>query len=199
MQLCHPAAGFGQASLTAGCGGGGIGCVQWGVGLVTAPSCPLGLSACTYIYGEMWPAPGMGSRTLVVAVAPRGDRRHEHVVVRTAAGWSRSLSHLACPAGPWHVLGVGWVPGSGGGIVVLGSSGSAASSPGHGEPLAVGRVSRGCSPRPIIRAVPGFLAYRLALDPAYSDGVSVVIGFSVNSFAHDSGCLSYAPFYDVAA
>jgi hypothetical protein len=27
----------------------------------------------------------------------------------------------------------------------------------------------------------------------------VVIGFSVNSFAHDRHCLNYAPFYDVAA
>ena len=195
-------AGFGQASLTAGCGGGGIGCVQWGVGLVTAASCPLGLSACTYIYGEMWPAPGMSSRTLVVAVAPRGDLADTSTWwYDTAAGWSRSPSHLAAPLGRGTSFGVGSVyrvPG--GDYVVLGSGpiGGIVAWYAANPWLSGARFARLFS-APDSRGIPGFLAYQAHIDPAYSDGVSVVIGFSVNSFAHDSACLSYAPFYDVAA
>jgi hypothetical protein len=47
--------------------------------------------------------------------------------------------------------------------------------------------------------VPGFLAYQFHIDPAYSSGPNVVIGFSVNSFVHDQACLGYAPYFDVAA
>jgi hypothetical protein len=194
-------AGFSQASLTAGCGGD-IGCVQWGVGLVNGTSCPLGLSACTYIYGEMWPAPGDGSRTLVVAVAPRGDLADTSTWwYDTAAGWSRSLSNLAAPLGRGTYFGVGSVyrlPG--GDYVVLGSGpigGIVAWYAPH--PWLSGARFARLFAAPDSRGIPGFLAYQAHIDPAYSDGISVVIGFSVNSFAHNSGCLSYAPFYDVTA
>jgi hypothetical protein len=201
-------AGYSQASLTAGCGGAGIGasasigCVQWGVGLVNATSCPLGLPACTYIYGEMWPAPGDGSRTLVVAVAPRGALADTSTWrYDTAAGWSRSPSNLAAPLGRGTSFGVGSVyrlPG--GDYVVLGSGpiGGIVAWYAPDPWLSGARFAR-LFAEPDSRGIPGFLAYQAHIDPAYSDGTSVVIGFSVNSFAHDSGCLSYAPYYDVAA
>ncbi|GEM_PF-7050344 len=215
-------ASFSQASLTAGCGstsvgasvgasgsagtgastGASTGCLQWGVGLVHATSCPLGLSACTYIYGEMWPAPGMSSRTLVVAVAPQGELADTSTWrYDTEAGWSRWPSHLAAPLGRSTSFGVGSVyrlPG--GDYVVLGSSPAGgivawyASDPG----LSGARSARLLS-APDSRGIPGFLAYQAHIDPAYSHGTSVVIGFSVNSFAHDVSCLNYAPYYDVAA
>ncbi len=218
-------ASFSQASLTAGCAGASIGgastggastggagagtsggasldCVQWGVGLVNATSCPQGLAACTYIYGEMWPGPGTSSRTLVVAVAPQGKladistwRYH------TEAGWSRSPSHLAAPLGRGTSYGVGSVyrlPG--GDYVVLGSA------PADGivvwyasDPWLSGARSARLFSAPDSRGIPGFLSYQAHIDPAYSHGTSVVIGFSVNSFAHDPGCVNYAPYYDVAA
>lgn len=55
--------GFTQASATADCASAGTGCIQWGVGLLDA-SCPAatGMSACTYIYGEVWPSPEASSR-----------------------------------------------------------------------------------------------------------------------------------------
>ncbi len=195
-------ADFGQASLTAGCGAGGAGCVQWGVGLLNGTSCPRGLAACTYIYGEMWPSPGDSSRTLVVAVAPRGSLADPGTWwYETAAGWSRSPSGLAAPLGRGSSFGVGSVyrlPG--GDYVVLGSSPADgivawyASNPG----LSGARFARLFS-APGSRGIPGFLAYQAHIAPAYSRGTSVVIGFSVNSFAHDPNCLNYAPFYDVAA
>jgi len=204
-------AGFGPASLTAGCGigsagqaggAGGAGCVQWGVGLVNATSCPRGLAACTYVYGEMWPSPGASSRTLVVAVAPRGSLADPGTWwYDTAAGWSRSPSGLAAPLGRGSSFGVGSVyrlPG--GGYVVLGSSPAdgivAWYAPDPG--LSGARFARLFS-APGSRGVPGFLAYQAHIAPAYSRGASVVIGFSVNSFAHDRACLNYAPYYDVAA
>jgi hypothetical protein len=52
---------------------------------------------------------------------------------------------------------------------------------------------------PASRGVPGFLAYQFHIEPAYSSGTSVVIGFSVTSFDHDPNCLNYAPYYDVSA
>ena len=52
---------------------------------------------------------------------------------------------------------------------------------------------------PGARGIPGFVTYQAHIAPAYSRGTSVVIGFSVNSFAHDRDCLNYAPYYDVAA
>ena len=47
--------------------------------------------------------------------------------------------------------------------------------------------------------IPGFLADQAHIVPAYSRGTGVVIGFSVNSFAHDRDCVNYAPYYDVSA
>jgi hypothetical protein len=216
-------AGFGQASLTAGCGigsvgsagsaggtggagsaggAGGAGCVQWGVGLLNATSCPRGLAACTYIYGQLWPSPGDSSRTLVLAVAPRGRLADPGTWwYDTAAGWSRSPSDLAAPLGRGSSFGVGSVyrlPG--GDYVVLGSSPADgivawyAAGPG----LSGARFARLFS-APASGGIPGFLTYQAHIAPAYSRGTSVVIGFSVNSFAHDRHCLNYAPFYDVAA
>ena len=52
---------------------------------------------------------------------------------------------------------------------------------------------------PAAHGVPGFLAYQFHIDPAYSSGANVVVGFSVNSFVHDQACLNYAPYFDVAA
>jgi len=203
-------ASFSQASLTAGCGGAGTGasagagldCVQWGVGLVNATSCPQGLAACTYIYGEMWPGPGTSSRTLVVAVAPQGELADTSTWrYHTEAGWSRSPSHLAAPLGRGTSYGVGSVyqlPG--GDYVVLGSA------PADGivawyasDPWLSGARSARLFSAPDSRGIPGFLSYQAHIDPAYSHGTSVVIGFSVNSFAHDPGCVNYAPYYDVAA
>jgi len=208
-------ASFSQASLTAGCrgastgdtsigtsGGAGLDCVQWGVGLVNATSCPQGLAACTYIYGEMWSAPGTSSRTLVVAVAPQGKLADTSTWrYHTEAGWSRSPSHLAAPLGRGTSFGVGSVyqlPG--GDYVVLGSA------PADGivawyasDPWLSGARSARLFSAPGSRGVPGFLSYQAHIDPAYSHGTSVVIGFSVNSFAHDPGCVNYAPYYDVAA
>ncbi len=195
-------AGFGPASLTAGCGIGNTGCIQWGVGLLNATSCPLGLSACTYIYGEMWGVPGGSSRTLVVAVAPRDELAGPSAWwYDTATGWSRSPSNPAAPLG----RGTSFTAGSvyrlpGGDYVVLGS-GPAGGIVAYYAPdprLSGARPVRLFSaPRP--GGVPGFLAYQFHIDPAYSRGTDVVIGFSVNSFDHDPACLNYAPYYDVAA
>ena len=201
-------AGFGQASRDGRLrhrrhrGAGGAGCVQWGVGLLNATSCPRGLAACTYIYGEMWPSPGDSSRTLVVAVAPRGGLADPGTWwYDTAAGWSRSPSGLAAPLGRGSSFGVGSVyrlPG--GNYVVLGSS------PADGivawyapnPRLSGARFARLFS-APGARGIPGFLAYQAHIVPAYSRGTGVVIGFSVNSFAHDRDCVNYAPYYDVSA
>ena len=150
----------------------------------------------------MWPAPGTSSRTLVVAVAPQGKLADTSTWrYHTEAGWSRSPSHLAAPLGRGTSFGVGSVyqlPG--GDYVVLGSA------PADGivawyasDPWLSGARSARLFSAPGSRGVPGFLSYQAHIDPAYSHGTSVVIGFSVNSFAHDPGCVNYAPYYDVAA
>ena len=150
----------------------------------------------------MWPSPGDSSRTLVVAVAPRGGLADPgRWWYDTAAGWSRSPSDLAAPLGRGSSFGVGSVyrlPG--GDYVVLGSSPADgivawyASDPG----LSGARFARLFS-APGSRGIPGFLAYQAHIVPAYSRGTGVVIGFSVNSFAHDRDCVNYAPYYDVSA
>jgi hypothetical protein len=198
--------GFDPASLTAGCGIGGTGCVQWGVGLLNATSCPQSLATCTYIYGEMWAAPGDGRRTLVVAVAPQGALADiSSWWYDTVSGWSRSPTGLATPVGRDTRFTAGSVyrlaeDNADDNYVVLGSGPAGgiiayyARTPG----LAGARPARLFS-APASRGVPGFYAYQAHIYPAYSRGTSVVIGFSVNSFDHDRNCLNYAPYYDVSA
>jgi hypothetical protein len=199
--------GFGQASLTAGCGAGGTGCVQWGIGLEISTSCPppTDLAVCAYVYGEVWPAPGDSRRTLVVAVAPRDDLADTSTWwYQTASGWSRSLpldsAQLAAPLGRDTSFSAGSVYRLGDDdYLVLGS--------GHGgvvayyarHPWLSGARAVRLFPAPASRSVPGFLAYQFHVDPAYSHGTSVVMGFSVTSFDHDASCLNYAPYYDVSA
>jgi hypothetical protein len=205
--LIQPA-GFDPAGLTAGCGPGGTGCVQWGVGLLNATSCPRGLAACTYIYGEMWAGPGDGRRTLVVAVAPRGGLADlGSWWYDTTSGWSRSAINLAAPLGRDTRFTAGsayQLAAANGGAdatyVVLGSglAGGIIAYYAHDPWLSGARPARLFS-APASRGIPGFYAYQSHIDPAYSHGGSVVIGFSVNSFDHDQSCLNYAPYYDVAA
>lgn len=192
-------ASFTQASVTADCGSGSTGCIQWGIGLLNSRSCPAGLSACTYIYGEVWTAPGDLSRTLVVAAAPSDDLGGPWWY-DTVSGWSRTPSDLAAPlgSGPFDAGSVYQL--SSDEYVVLGSDPEGdmdayyASTP----RLSGARFTR-LFAAPGARGVPGFLAYQFHIDPAYSDGANVVIGFSVNSFAHDQACLNYAPYFNVAA
>jgi hypothetical protein len=202
-------ANLGQAMATAACGTGGTNCVQWGTGLLNA-GCPprTGLSACTYIYGEQWAGPDDAARTLVVAVAPRNDLADTSAWwYDTTSGWSRSpselseLSELAAPLG----RGTGFTAGSvyqlsDGDYIVLGSDqvGGMIAYYASDPSLAGARSVRLYSP-PGSGGVPGFLAYQFHIEPAYSSGASVVVGFSVNSFDHDPNCLNYAPFYNVAA
>lgn len=195
-------AGFDPASLTAGCGIGGTGCVQWGVGLLNATSCPQRLTACTYIYGEMWAGPGDGRRTLVVAVAPRATLADTGSWwFDTTNGWSRSPSGLAAPLGRDTRFTAGSVYRlADDNYVVLGSGpvGGIIAYYARDPWLSGARPARLFS-APAPRGVPGFYAYQSHINPAYSHGTSVVIGFSVNSFDHDQNCLNYAPYYDVAA
>jgi hypothetical protein len=208
-------ASFGQASLTAGCGFSGVGCVQWGIGLLNAAPCPpqTFLSACTYIYGEVWPAPGDSRRTLVVAVAPRGALADPSTWwYDTTVGWSKSLpapaggnaaaaaAGLAAPLGRGTHFSAGSVykiPG--GDYLVLGSGrGGIIAYYAHDPWLSGARPVRLFS-APRSHGVPGFIAYQFHIEPAYSRGRRAVIGFSVTSFDHDANCLNYAPFYDVSA
>lgn len=192
-------ASFAQASVTADCGNGHTGCIQWGIGLLNSSSCPAGLSACTYIYGEVWLAPGDLERTLVVAAAPSDDLGGPWWY-DTVSGWSRTLSDLAAPLGrgPFDAGSVYQL--SSDTYVVLGSDPEGdmdayyASTP----RLSGARFTR-LFAKPGAGGVPGFLAYQFHIDPAYSSGVNVVVGFSVDSFDHDQACLSYAPYFDVAA
>jgi hypothetical protein len=205
---------FSQASLTAGCGFSGIGCIQWGIGMLNATSCPPQtlLSACTYIYGEVWPAPGDSRRTLVVAVAPQDDLADTSAWwYDTAYGWSRSLP---APAGPQASAGGGlaaplgrYAPFSagsvykiaGGDYLVLGSGRGGIVAYYARDPWLSGARPVRLFSAPASRGIPGFIAYQFHIEPAYSRGTSVVIGFSVTSFDHDSNCVNYAPFYDVTA
>ena len=202
---------FSQASLTAGCGFGGTGCIQWGIGLLDATSCPPQtlLSACTYIYGEVWPAPGDSRRTLVVAVAPQDDLADVSTWwYDTTSGWSRSLpaptgppgSGLAAPLGRDTSFSAGSVYKiADGDYLVLGSGRGGIVAYYARDPWLSGARPVRLFSEPASRGVPGFLAYQFHIEPAYSHGTSVVIGFSVTSFDHDSNCVNYAPFYDVAA
>jgi hypothetical protein len=197
-------ANLGQAMATAACGPGGTNCVQWGVGLLNAAACPppTGLSACTYIYGELWPASGESSRTLVVAVAPRNDLAGTGAWwYDTTSGWSRSPTALAAPLG----RGTRFTAGSvyqlpGGEYVVFGSGPVGAMIAYYArDPWLSGARGVRLFSAPDPGGVPEFLAYQFHIDPAYSSGTSVVIGFSVTSFAVDQNCLNYAPYFDVAA
>jgi hypothetical protein len=202
---------FGQASLTAGCGFSATGCIQWGIGLMNATSCPPAtlMSACTYIYGEVWPAPGDSGRTLVVAAAPLGDLADTSTWwYDTAAGWSRSLptlpglagSGLAAPLGRDTHFSAGSVYKiAGGDYLVLGSGRGGVVAYYAANPWLSGARQVRLFSAPASRGVPGFLAYQFHVEPAYSHGTHAVIGFSVTSFDHDSNCLNYAPFYDVAS
>jgi hypothetical protein len=192
-------ASFAPASVSAACGAGHAGCIQWGIGLLNSRSCPPGLSACTYIYGEVWSAPGDLRRTLVVAAAPSGDLGGPWWY-DTVSGWSRTLSDLAAPLGsrPFDAGSVYQL--SSDTYVVLGSDPGGnmdayyASTP----RLSGARFTR-LFAKPGAGSVPGFLAYQFHIDPAYSSGANVVIGFSVDSFDHDQACINYAPYFDVAA
>ena len=195
--------GIAEASVTADCGSAGTGCVQWGVGLLDAPCPPgTGLSACTYIYGEIWPSPGASSRTLVVAVAPRtalGDPGAWWY--HTTTGWSRSPAGLAAPLGGDTSFTAGSVyQVADGEYVVLGSGPDGAVYAYYAtDPWLSGARKILLFHAPASGGVPGFLAYQFHIEPAYSSGTNVVIGFSVTSFAHDQNCLNYAPYYDAAA
>jgi len=192
-------ASFAQASVTAECGSGHTGCIQWGTGLLNSSSCPAGLSACTYIYGEVWSAPGDLKRTLVVAAAPSEDLGGPWWY-DTGSGWSRTPSGLAAPLGSGSFDAGSVYQLSGDAYVVLGSDPEGdmdayyASTP----RLSGARFTR-LFAAPGAHGVPGFLAYQFHIDPAYSSGANVVIGFSVTSFVHDQACLNYAPYFEVAA
>jgi hypothetical protein len=49
------------------------------------------------------------------------------------------------------------------------------------------------------RGVRGIIDFDVDVEPAFSQGASLVLGIGVNSADHDQACLNYAPFYDVAA
>jgi hypothetical protein len=199
--------GFGPASTTAACTGIGTGCVQWGVGLLDATTCPprTALPACTYIYGEQWPSPGASSRTLVLAVAPPGHLADQGAWwYDTTSGWSRSPSAplgLAAPLGRNTSFDAGSVyPLPGGNYLVLGSTGDGAMTAYYAPTpwLSGARAARLFTP-PHADGVPGFLAYQFHVEPAYSRGTTLVIGFSVTSFARGRDGLNYAPYDNVAA
>ena len=192
-------ASFAQASVSAGCGVGQAGCIQWGIGLLNSSSCPAGLSACTYIYGELWSAPGNLSRTLVVAAAPAGDLGAPWWY-DTTSGWSKTPSHLAAPLGSGSFDAGSVYQLSRDTYVVLGSDpeGDMNAYYARTPRLSGARFTR-LFAAPAAHGVPGFLAYQFHIDPAYSSGTNVVVGFSVNSFAHDQACRGYAPYFDVTA
>jgi len=192
-------ASFAQASVTADCGSGHTGCIQWGIGLLNSRSCPAGLSTCTYIYGEVWSAPGDLSRTLVVAAAPTDDLGGPWWY-DTVSGWSRTLSDLAAPlgSGPFDAGSVYQL--SSDEYVVLGSDPEGDMDAYYaGTPRLSGARFTALFAKPGGGGVPGLLAYQFHIDPAYSSGANVVVGFSVDSFDHDQACLNYAPYFDVAA
>jgi hypothetical protein len=192
-------ASFAPASVSAACGAGHAGCIQWGIGLLNSSSCPAGLAACTYIYGEVWSAPGDLKRTLVVAAAPAGDLGGPWWY-DTVSGWSRAPSDLAAPLGSGSFDAGSVYQLSGDTYVVLGSDPEGDMDAYYAStPRLSGARFTPLFAAPGAHGVPGFLAYQFHIDPAYSSGPNVVIGFSVNSFVHDQACLGYAPYFDVAA
>jgi hypothetical protein len=191
------------AAPSADCGTGDKNCIQWGVSLLNSTDCPAatGLSSCTYIYGEVWPQAGSGQHTLVEAVSGQGqvgvasDWWYD-----TTSGWTHTLSSLAKPLGSgtdvnavsvYQVSASSYVLLSGGlsnGIVAYYAS----------TPSLAGASSAELFTGPGPHGVPGALAYQFHIDPAYSGGPNVVMGFSFNSVDHDNACLRYAPYYNVA-
>jgi hypothetical protein len=191
------------AAPSADCGTGDTNCIQWGVSLLNSTDCPsaTGLSSCTYIYGEVWPSAGSAQHPLVEAVSGEGD-----VGVAsdwwydTTSGWTHTLRSLAKPLGSgtyvnavsvYRVNASSYVLLSGGlgnGIVAYYAS----------TPRLTGASSAELFTAPGPHGVPGALAYQFHIDPAYSSGQNVVMGYSFNSVDHDHACLNYAPYYNVA-
>lgn len=209
--LTRPSTYTTTAGPPAGCRDGGADCVQWGVSLLDSADCPAatGLASCTYIYGEQWPSPGSAAHRLVEAVAGRGSLGAPGGWwYDTADGWTRAAAGgtgpgkhpLASPLGPGTTVdGISVYRVSDGSYVAL-SGGAAgvlayyASSPSLENASAATLFAAPDPP-----GVPGALAYQFRVEPAYSNGPHVVMGFSVNSADHDQACMNYAPYYDVAA
>jgi hypothetical protein len=191
-----------QPSASADCGYDYSGCIQWGISLLSATQCPVRLASCVYIYGEAWATAGGSSRTLVVAVAPAGELGDPDAWwYDTGGGWSRTPADLATPAGRNASFRTGSVYQlSSREYVVLGSDP-------YGDMIAYYSPVPWLSDArrvPLYMApsgggIPGFLPYQFHIEPAYSSGASVVIGFSVDSFDHDQACVNFAPYFDVAA
>jgi hypothetical protein len=191
------------------------GCVQWGVSMLNSTKCPSAtrLSSCTYVYGEVWPSAGSGRRTLVEAVTPQGglgtpgDWWYD-----TTSGWrhvpsglassSLASSSLASPLGRATVVNAVSVHEiSAGHYVALDTTGRGVVAYYASTPdLADARVATlFTQPQPRLDGVAGLVAYQLHLDPAYSSGQSVVMGYSVNSLLNDKACLNYAPYTNIAS
>ncbi|HEX6449333.1 MAG TPA: RICIN domain-containing protein [Trebonia sp.] len=213
--LTRPSTYTVAAGPLAGCRGGAADCVQWGVSLLDSADCPAptGLANCTYIYGEEWPSPGSAAHRLVEAVASRGSLgapggwwydtttgwTHAAAGRSVGAGWP-GKHRLAAPLGSGTAVdGISVYQVSGGSYVALSGGAAGVLAYYADSPSLEGASAATLFTAPDQPGVPGSLAYQFRVEPAYSKGPNVVMGFSVNSADHDQACMNYAPYYDVAA
>ncbi|MBO0805432.1 MAG: hypothetical protein J2P25_20435, partial [Nocardiopsaceae bacterium] len=207
--LTRPSTYTVAAGPSAGCRGNHADCVEWGVSMLRSADCPpsTGLASCTYVYGEEWPSASDPAHRLVEAVAGPGSLGAPgRWWYDTASGWTRAgggtraTSRLASPLGGGTAI-------NGFSVYQVSDGSYVALSGGLGGIMAYYANSPsldGASPArlftgPGSRGLPSGFAYQFHIEPAYSSGPNVVMGFSVNSADHDQACLDYAPYYDVAA
>jgi hypothetical protein len=179
-------------------------CVQWGVGMLNSTDCPAAtqLASCTYVYGEKWPSYGSNGHTLVEAVTPQGglgtagDWWYD-----TTSGWSQTMSGLSAQLGGASVNAVSVHQVSGSSYVAVESTGGGvvayySSSPQLTNASSAKLFNQPSGPQSPLKN--GAITYQFHIEPAYSSGSNVVMGFSVNSGAYDKACLQYAPYVDAA-
>ena len=181
-------------------------CVQWGVSMINSTSCPAvtpALPSCTYLFGEVWAPGDKGQHQLAEAVTAEGLGSSTYYYYHGPGSWTTSSADLDYPLGNVSTSAFSAYQVSSGSYVAVDSTGGGVTAYYSSTPDFTSTTSAQLFNQPSgpPGSMTGELAYQFHIEPDYSSGSSVVMGFSVDNISdpqpEDQACLQYTPYADI--